>query len=139
MGEPSDEDIEASLRAVPDERWVELWAAWDALEREDVHTTWDTSPGHLPYASYSEAVERALAALAGVGGVVPFDWMNWDGGQRYPAGQGLDEAPVTDALRLTTAVIRGERFFEGTIATALEDGALAAIVQRLRRWVEEER
>ena len=48
-------------------------------------------------------------------------------------------APVADAARMVTAVIRGERFGDGTIAAALDDGTLLAAAARLLHWYESER
>jgi hypothetical protein len=143
-GDPTDEAIEAILAAVPDDRWAELWAAMEGLRTGETHATWevgdpDQPVRQMPYVVYSDAARRLVSSLGAVGGVVPFAWPKWDGVQRYEGGRGLDDAPVADAVRLITAVIRADRFGEGTIAAALEDGTLAAAVRRLRRWFDEER
>jgi hypothetical protein len=39
---------------------------------------------------------------------------------------------------MATAIFRSERFADGSIATALEDGTLRAVLGRLRRWFEHE-
>jgi len=64
--------------------------------------------------------------------------MAWDGARRYAGGMGLADACVADAVRLATAIIRGERFGDGTIAEAIADGTLSAVLARLRHWYEEE-
>lgn len=56
----------------------------------------------------------------------------------YQEARGLDEAHVADAARLATTFVRRERFCDGTIQKALENGALPAILARLRRWFETE-
>jgi hypothetical protein len=56
----------------------------------------------------------------------------------FPEATGLAEAPVADAARLATTYIRGERFGDGAIEQALQNGALLAILARLRRWFETE-
>jgi hypothetical protein len=42
--------------------------------------------------------------------------------------------PVADAARMATSLMRGERFCDGLIASALEDGTFAAMMERLRSW-----
>jgi hypothetical protein len=91
----------------------------------------------MPYAIYSEEVERLLAALGGLGAIVPFNWPAWEGMARYRGSTALDAAPVADAVRMATAIIRAERFSEGGIGETLADGTLFAVVRRLRRWHDE--
>src|SRR5262245_57260234 len=153
--DPTDADIEARLRAAPASAWSALWSAGAdlELEREDEHMTWgggqqvDTTVVdgverpviHLPYAVYSRATERVVGALYDVGAVVPFDWPGWAGAAGYRGPTALDAAPVADAVRMTTAIVRADRFTEGTIGATLADGTLVAALGRLRRWRSEER
>ena len=137
--------LEALGRATP-ASWTELWAALDGLDGVEEFATWaggeviDTAVVdgverpviQVPYPIYSEAVERLRAAIGGCGLVVPFDWMQWDGNRRYRGGVGLDGAPVADAVRMVTAVVRSERFGDGSIEGALRDGTLQAALARLR-------
>ena len=75
--------------------------------------------------------------VGGLGAGQPFDWRAWDGLNRYPDGRGLDEAPVAESIRMINAVVRADRFGEGTLLASLEDGTSMAAVDRLRRWFEE--
>ena len=61
-------------------------------------------------------------------------WPQWAGIERYRAGTGMDSAPVEDAVRMVTAVIRSERFGDGSIEGALRDGTLQAAVRRTLTW-----
>lgn len=151
--EPTDDDLEAVLRAMTPEQWDELWVAAAAVGQEGPPARWEggqqigTSvvdgverPVHqVPYPVYSEAVDRLRAAVAGAGLIVPFSWPDWPGTKAYAGGgRGLDTAPATDAVRLLTAIIRSERFSEGSIEATLEDGTFVAALNRLRRWQQEQ-
>ena len=145
---PSDAQIEELLRAVPAERWQELWAAFDAIDRNGAHTRWEGGQQtgtvlvdgvekpvyQMPYAAYSDELERLVRAISGAGLVVPCPWPDWDGIERYRDGRGLEDAPVADTVRLLTAIVRSERFTEGSIGGALDSGVLPAALERLRRW-----
>jgi Family of unknown function (DUF6508) len=149
--DPTDVDIEAILRAAQVERWRDLWAAVEDLETESQHVHWgggqqvDTTfvdgverpVFQMPYAVYSDQVNRAIQALYDLGAIVPFNWPDWDGIERYRTGRGLDTAPVADAIRLATAIVRADRFAEGTIASTLDDGSFIAALRRLRQWYED--
>ncbi|HSH60999.1 MAG TPA: DUF6508 domain-containing protein [Acidimicrobiales bacterium] len=150
--DPTDADIEALMRRAPADAWAALWSAVDELEHEDEHMTWgggqqvDTTivDGverpviQMPYAIYSTASERVVRSLYEVGAVVPFNWPDWDGVKKYRGVLALDSAPVADAVRMATAIVRADRFSEGTIGAMLEDGTLLAALRRLRRWHDEE-
>ncbi len=148
-----DAQIGAALERAGEQDWNALWAAMDALASETTFATWvggvvETTivngkerPVHqVPYPVYSESVERLRHVLGRLGMFVPFDWMHWDGLRRYrddPAS--LSTAPVSDAVRLLTAIQRSERFSDGNIEGALNAGVMQAAVERLRRWHNDER
>ena len=137
---------------MPPDRWDALWTAVDRLDSSAEHITWggggqvgttvvdgvEAPVYQMPYAVYSDEVERLRGALGGVGAVVPFAWPDWHGIRTYRGGQNLDRAPVADAVRLLTAIIRSERFSDGSIAGALADGTLPAALSLLRRWHDQQ-
>lgn len=137
---PADSEIVAAMAAQPTGRWELLFAAADELARTPEPFTWQKphrgSDGvvQVGYPVCSEAAEAVRGLLVELQVMVVFDWMAWEGAGRYPGGRGLMDAPVADAARLTTTIIRGERFSDGTIAQAITDGTLQAIIQRLRTW-----
>ena len=92
----------------------------------------------FPYPVYSDAAEEIQRLLYELHVIVSFDWPAWDVPARYPRGEGMASAPVADAARLATVIVRGERFCDGNLAVAISDGTLNAILARLRRWFEAE-
>ncbi len=150
--EPTDASIEAVLRVPSTEQWRALWEAVKELEEGRTHSRWgggeqvgtsvvdgiEQPVTQMPYMIYSAAVEKIMQCLYGMGLVVPFDWPAWKGGQRYRGGIGLEDAPVADVVRLLTSIVRADRFCEGTVAAAIDDGSVIAALRRLRRWADEE-
>ena len=114
----TDHDIEAILMSAPPAQWNALIAAADGDDLE---------------------VDRVVQALYDLGAIVPFDWGSWDGAQRYRQPAALYSAPVCDAVRFMAAVVRSDRFNEGTIDARIADGTFTAALRRLRRWYETER
>jgi len=94
-------------------------------------------PLALSFPEYDAAFEELVEALLAAGAQPVFDWMNWDGCRLYPGGGGLAGAPVADAMRLITVIIRGERFCDGSIAKAIEDGSLVAATERIIAALDE--
>ena len=153
VGDTTDEEaaMQAALHAVPDDRWAEIAAALAEVLAEPEHLHWEGGHQvgvrvvdgvekpviHVPYPVYTPAVDRLRVALGWF--VVPYAWPDWDGNQRYRRGQGMADAPATGAVRLITAIVRSERFGEGSIGGAIDDGTLAAAVQRVLAWHDEQR
>lgn len=147
----TDDEIVANLRRAPVAAWASLWSAVAELESEDVHMTWgggqqvgttvvngvERPVTQMPYAIYTEATNRVIQSLYALGAIARFNWSRWDGIKKYRGPSALDAAEVADAVRMITAIVRGERFTEGAIATTLEDGTLPAALRRLRRWYDE--
>jgi hypothetical protein len=153
MADGSSEDIEAVLRAAPSEVWAELAEAVDAFRGESEHSKWaggqpmettvvdgvERQVLQMPWVEYSPTVRRILSLLDRLGVVHPFDWPGWDGSRRLRSPEAIAAAPVGDAARLATVVIRGERFCDGSIRGAIDDGTFAAILERLLGWYENRR
>lgn len=150
--DPSDREIELLLQSAPVDRWAALCAQVDQVEREAEHVIRggeqqvDTTVVagveqpvfQMPYAIYSEAAERMIQGLYEVGVIVQFNWPDWHGRRDVPRRHRLERAPVAEAVRMTTAIIRADRFSEGTIGAMLNDGTLLTALRRIRRWYEAE-
>ena len=153
MGETTDEEaaMQAALESVPNDRWAEIAVALAEVLAEPEHLRWDGGyqvgvrvvdgvekpVTQMPYAVYTPAAERLRSALGWF--VVPYAWPDWDGTQRYRRGTGMAAAPATHAVRMITAVLRSERFGEGSIGGAISDGTLPAAVRRVLAWHDEQR
>lgn len=145
-GQLTDEEVLAHLVPVDDPAWDELWAAADDLDRRGADVvTWTESTRRadgvlvLGYPVYCDEWDRVHRALGGVHAIVPFAWPDWPDLPRYHGGGDLSSAPAADAVRLITAVVRSERFGDGSIAAALGNGLFRSALARLRRWHDEER
>ncbi len=137
-----DQRLLAQLDRDDAEAWRELAEAFDALTDEDRDVEWgggQKSPSgaiHVPFPKYSKGVCRAVDALRGVGAVTPeHRWMD-NPVPTLPAEGGLRPA---DAVRAATAVVRGEKFCDGTIDEALKSGLLDAVADSLRAWYTDPR
>jgi len=146
--DPKNSDLTASLlRAAPADH-IRLRTAIEVMKRsvtENSIVGWSPMTGDgstkdphvLPHPEYDEAVPQLIAALVAVNAQPVFDWMRWGRSRRYASGVGLAQAPVADAMRLVTAIVRGEHFNDGTIAKAIEDGSLLAAAERIVAALDE--
>jgi hypothetical protein len=93
---------------------------------------WEHGEGHFPYINYSDEALDFVKALAGNQFIQPFDWMNWVEGEQLVRNEDLLHNVGLQTLRkLLTAHVRSDRFSEGHLASMLESGHIARILQRM--------
>lgn len=66
--------------------------------------------------------------------VIPFDWVYWQEGRDWFALEDDSKYASLDVetiLKLLTAIIRNDRFNEGALVSAFEDGSFPKIIQKL--------
>jgi len=137
-----------ALESAGDDEWRALWRALDAVADLTEYATWaggDTrteADGRTvttwPYPVYDPVVEALRSAIGGAGLSVVYDWPDWPDLPRYRDDPGaLSDAPVADAVRMVVAVLRSERFSDGSIGGALDSGLLQSALGRIRRWAAE--
>ncbi|HEX6499606.1 MAG TPA: DUF6508 domain-containing protein [Micromonosporaceae bacterium] len=142
-GDPDDAALLAQLDTGPEraEAWGRLLAAADAFaarpHAEDDYRWERPEPRAdgvivLGHPVYGERVTQARRALSDVRAVTPvYHWMRHRP-PKVPEG-GAPLAPA-DAVRLATALVRGERFCDGAIGQAVERGTLQAVLASLATW-----
>lgn len=133
--DPAQDPGDAALLAELDRGRSADWLLLGALVRdwvvEDDDVRWTLPAGGFPYPAYGERVNLLTGLLATVGAVTPsYAWINF----RLPQLSWEETYTPGDAVRAATAVVRGERFSDGTIATAYLDGTLYAIAAALVTW-----
>lgn len=101
--------------------------------------SWTGADGiiHLGWYEFSPEADAFLADARRGGWVTPFDWGSW---LRTPEGRSLSTDPgaiahadVPALGHLLTALVRSERFGDGTLESAYERGILTAIMRRAAR------
>lgn len=127
--------IAAALRNLSDDHRAEIrrllaeLAAGSAGDWVVTDPPADGGPIHMPWMRLSAAAERLMETLYAAGLVVPFDWGAWideHGGQLPPIDPSFS---ADDAVRAVTAIVRSDRFSEGSFASHLEDGTLPALLE----------
>ncbi|HET8785113.1 MAG TPA: DUF6508 domain-containing protein [Candidatus Limnocylindrales bacterium] len=95
----------------------------------------------MPWFELSERADAFIRTAAGSGWVEPFDWMAWvetdEGKSLREDREALARATPDQLRRLLTAVIRADRFSEGSLEWAFGSGLMAAIARRARTLLDE--
>jgi hypothetical protein len=132
-----DRRLIAQLKGAGEAVWRNLAEAFDVLTDEDRKV--GSGGGQklregvyqVSFPVYSKPLLRAVHALNSVGAVTPeHRWMD----NQYPVFRRGDRLHPADAVRAATAIVRGERFCEGTITAAVNAGLLDAVADSLRAW-----
>lgn len=89
----------------------------------------------MPYFEFGPTEDAFRSAVAAGGWVVMgFDWMTWldsdEGKALRDRPEALAAASVDDLAKLLTAIVRSDRFVEGSIEGAFESGLLMRIARR---------
>ena len=89
---------------------------------------------HLPYFVFGPAAEAWRAGVGRGGWVIGgFDWRSWmetEGRAFRHQPDAVASATPEDLAKLLTAIVRSDRFVEGSIEGAFESGLLARIARR---------
>lgn len=126
----------------PERRRLEALAAFlPVFDSADfVFGQWEQPPPdpdgtlHFPYFVFRPDAQSFLEEVDRGGWVITgFDWTTWNSTPEAVSlrrGDGLARATPIALARLFTALVRQERFVEGTLAEAHESGLLRRIVAR---------
>lgn len=133
-------DLSARLRTLAD-----LVPVLEAPDADFGH--WDTAPTsggveHLPWFTFGPTADAFRVAVGRGGWVIAgFDWRSWmatrEGRALRDRPDAIAEASTDELAKLLTAIIRSDRFVEGSIAGAFESGLLARIARRASVLLDE--
>jgi hypothetical protein len=88
----------------------------------------------MPYIENDPLLLEFITFMYEKGLTIIFNWKDWDeGGRLYKSEDPTkyDDVDLATALKLITAVIRQDRFAEGSLAGAFESGGFPKLVNRL--------
>ncbi len=122
----SKEDIEKLLNFLPYFSGDHEFGTWKGGEKKDHHMT-------MPYVSYSSQTKTFMHLLYEVKFLVVFDWAKWEEGKEILSD--FTKIATVDLLTLRmlmTALLRNDRFCEGSFLSAIENGRIAAVLQQLK-------
>lgn len=117
------------------------WRASSAAPLLAFRSALEVRPAHVEVGGYRALHPRLHGfhdALYDGVLILPFDWVTWarEEGAELVQGRGVDTANLDEVRRTLTAHARKDRFMEGHLIAAIEDGRVGALVRRLGELVE---
>jgi hypothetical protein len=86
----------------------------------------------MPYATLSAECSDFMRTLDRLGMHIPFDWMAWDHGRTLAESpERLDRATPAEAAMVIFALWRSDRFVEGELLAAFENGPVQRATRRV--------
>lgn len=108
------------------------------FSRKEVPGQWEGGKSNdgvfqMPYVTYDEDVNTFQKLLYDSDFMVAFDWGSWDEGRELTKHRDqIVQADLLTLRMLMTAIVRNDRFCEGAFLSAINDGLVADILQRLQ-------
>lgn len=139
---PSFDEIEASyaarlaeVSAAAAQQLRESLAALDSAASMGGWVEPPRAPGagpSLPAPQLSDEAAALLAVVNDLGLDIPFDWPHWSQGRvMAESPDNLSQATPAQAVMLINALQRFDRFSDGALLKAFEDGVIQAAVLRV--------
>lgn len=100
---------------------------------------WIKEDDKFPYLNYSVDTINFIDFAYDDGLTINFDWTKWDEMESFLSNASLIESQNKITLqKLLTSIIRTDRFCEGTLLNAIDDGLILNILLRLKSLDNEE-
>ncbi len=127
------EGLSEHLDSISKEEWNRLFAFIPRIEETPSFGEWEKI-GNYPYYMPSALVDEFQSYLYKIGLIVDFNWPRWEEGARLYRDPKSDymQCPPLTLVKLLTAIVRSNRFVEGVLVTAFEDGKILQILKGLR-------
>ncbi len=92
----------------------------------------------MPYFKTSETIDKFLKIVHNLPLLVVFDWSGWEEGTNMinDIDFDYDKIDIPTKCKIITAIVRKDRFCDGTIASAFEDGLILKILKSIQKQVQ---
>jgi len=98
-----------------------------------------TKEGHFtfPYMQPAPIVQKFHSTVYEIGIIHSFDWGSWEEGKKLVRNPKTDfnKLDIKTLCMLITAIVRNDRFCEGALVDAFEDGTMLKLLKAIRKNV----
>ena len=108
----------------------EYFGEWKGLEKDPRGNI------QLPYMVRSRVVQDFCNLIYELDLLVGFDWPNWTAGRNIVKEGNFKNLDTITLIKILTAIIRNDRFCEGALVEAFENGTIEKILTVLKTNIE---
>ena len=102
------------------------WASAEKNEEENIL---------FPYCIEAPIVSQFLHIVYRLPIIISFDWGAWETGKTSYDDFDLDTLDLPAKCKLITAIVRSDRFCEGTLVSAFESGLILRILKSIEKQI----
>ena len=138
-------DFDNNIAKITIEQWQRLFKLIPVISRTKnfgkISPIRKTQEGYftLAYIQPSPIVQRFQSTVYEIGIILDFDWAHWDEGKKILANPKTDfnKLDIKTLCMLITTIVRNDRFCEGSLVDAFEDGTMLRLLKALKiNWYQ---
>ncbi len=142
----TEEDYIDKINGLSENDWSPLIELIPIIEQTKVFGTWpetiegkgtSESPYIIPHISHSEIIDKFWSIVYKIPIVIQFDWMSWEELDDIIKNKNFDfdTIDIPTKCKVITAIVRAERFGEGTLVSQFESGLILKILKSIKNQI----
>ena len=119
--------------------WQPLIELIPKVESTSKFGEWEEENILFPYCIEAPIVSQFLHIVYRLPIIISFDWGAWEEGRKIASNDDfdLDTLDLPAKCKLITAIVRSDRFSEGTLVSAFESGLILRILKSIEKQISD--
>ena len=125
------------IHAFTQQDWQPLIELIPKIENSSKFGEWEEEDILFPYCIEAPIVSQFLHIVYRLPIIISFDWGAWEEGRKIASNDDfdLDTLDLPAKCKLITAIVRSDRFSEGTLVSAFESGLILRILKSIEKQI----
>ena len=127
------------IHAFTQQDWQPLIELIPKVESTSKFGEWEEENILFPYCIEAPIVSQFLHIVYRLPIIISFDWGAWEEGRKIASNDDfdLDTLDLPAKCKLITAIVRSDRFSEGTLVSAFESGLILRILKSIEKQISD--
>ena len=125
------------IHAFTQQDWQPLIELIPKVESTSKFGEWEEENILFPYCTEAPIVSQFLHIVYRLPIIISFDWGAWEEGRKIASNDDFDydTLDLPAKCKLITAIVRSDRFSEGTLVSAFESGLILRILKSIEKQI----
>ena len=125
------------IHAFTQQDWLPLIELIPKVESTSKFGEWEEEDILFPFCIEAPIVSQFLHIVYKLPIIISFDWGAWEEGRKIASNDDfdLDTLDLPAKCKLITAIVRSDRFSEGTLVSAFESGLILRILKSIEKQI----
>ncbi|MBN2730092.1 MAG: hypothetical protein JXR53_12780 [Bacteroidales bacterium] len=127
------------LKSYSPEKWQPLFDLIPEIKSTEVFGTWEGGGTdedgviHIPYCVEKSIVSKFRDLVYEIPIMIDFSWAKWDEGRKMVSDKDFDynTVDIPTKCKIITAIIRNDRFCDGRLVYAFEEGLILRVLKSI--------